>query len=66
MLICLYFTKSRLFVMKEKEDIEIRTTLRLPKDLLKRVKRYALENDTTITNVTVKAFEEFLARHSKN
>ncbi|HEY9486101.1 MAG TPA: hypothetical protein VIQ04_05630 [Nitrososphaeraceae archaeon] len=52
--------------MKEKEDIEIRTTLRLPKDLLKRVKRYALEYDTTITNVTVKAFEEFLARHSKN
>jgi hypothetical protein len=66
MLICLYFRKSRLFVMKEKEDIEIRTTLRLPKDLLKRVKRYALEYDTTITNVTVKAFEEFLARHSKN
>jgi hypothetical protein len=52
--------------MKEKEDIEIRTTLRLPKDLLKRVKRYALENDTTITNVTVKAFEELLTRHSKN
>jgi hypothetical protein len=51
--------------MTEKQDVEIRTTLRLPKDLLKRVKRYALENDTTITNVTVKAFEEYLSRHSK-
>jgi hypothetical protein len=52
--------------MTEKQDIEIRTTLRLPKDLLKRVKRHALENDTTITNVTVKAFEEYLSRHSQN
>ena len=51
--------------MTEKQDIEIRTTLRLPKDLLKRVKRYALEHDTTITNFTVKAFEEYLSRHSK-
>ena len=51
--------------MPEKQDIEVRTTLRLPKDLLKQVKRYALENETTITNVTVKAFEEFLSRHSK-
>jgi hypothetical protein len=48
-----------------KSDIETRTTLRLPKDLLKRVKRYALEHDTTITNVTVKAFEEYLSKHSK-
>lgn len=51
--------------MTEKQDKEVRTTLRIPKDLLKRVKRYALENDTTITNVTVKAFEEFLSRRSK-
>ena len=48
------------------ENEEIRTTLRLPKNLLKRIKRYALENDTTITNFTVKAFEEYLSRHSKN
>ncbi|MGI9010640.1 MAG: hypothetical protein ACR2F1_05585 [Nitrososphaeraceae archaeon] len=34
-------------------------------NFLKRVKRYALENGTTITNVTVKAFEEFLSKHSK-
>lgn len=52
--------------MSEKKEVEIRTTLRLPKDLLKRVKRYALENDTTITNVTIKAFEEYLSKHSKN
>lgn len=63
MFICL---KIRLAIMTEKQDTEIRTTLRLPKDLLKRVKRYALEHDTTITNVTVKAFEEYLSRHSKN
>ena len=52
--------------MTEKQDTEIRTTLRLPKELLKRIKRYALENDTTITNITVKAFEEYLSKHSKN
>ena len=51
--------------MKEIQNDETRTTLRLPKDLLKRVKMYALENDTTITNITIKAFEEFLSKHSK-
>ncbi|HET7643741.1 MAG TPA: hypothetical protein VFK40_09555 [Nitrososphaeraceae archaeon] len=51
--------------MKKIQNDETRTTLRLPKDLLKRVKMYALENDTTITNITIKAFEEFLSKHSK-
>ena len=52
--------------MREKEDVEVRTTLRLPKDLFKRVKMHTLENDTTITNITIKAFEEYITKHSKN
>ena len=55
----------KIYIVIEKSDKETRTTLRLPKDLFKRIKRYALEHDTTITNVTIKAFEEYLSRHSK-
>jgi hypothetical protein len=40
---------------------KIKTTWLLPKDLLKRVKQYALDNDTNSTVVVIKALESFLS-----
>lgn len=43
-------------------DGETKTTWRMPKELLKDLKRYAVENDTNVTAVIVRATTEFLAR----
>lgn len=39
---------------------ETKTTLRISKPLVKQMKQYALDQDTTFTAVTTQAFEEFL------
>lgn len=39
-----------------------KTTWRMPRELLKDLKRYALENDTNVTAVVLRACREFLAR----
>jgi hypothetical protein len=41
---------------------ETKTTWRMPRDLHKDLKRYALENDTNVTAVVWRACREFLAR----
>ena len=43
-------------------DEETKTTWRMPRELLKDLKRYALENDTNVTAVVLRACKEFLAR----
>ena len=43
-------------------DEETKTTWRMPRELLKDLKRYALENDTNVTAVVLKACKEFLAK----
>ena len=43
-------------------DGKTKTTWRMPRDLLKDLKRYALENDTNVTAVVLGACREFLAR----
>jgi hypothetical protein len=43
-------------------DEETKTTWRMPRELLKDLKRYALENDTNVTAVVLKACREFLAK----
>jgi hypothetical protein len=43
-------------------DEEIKTTRRMPRELLKDLKSYALENDTNVTAVVVRASKEFFAR----
>jgi predicted transcriptional regulator len=44
-------------------DEEIsKTSFRLRKSLVKRVKQYALDNDTSVTNILEEALEDFLAR----
>jgi hypothetical protein len=39
-----------------------KTTWRMPRELLKDLKRYALENDTNVTAVVLRACREFLAK----
>jgi hypothetical protein len=43
-------------------DGERKTTWRMPKELLKDLKRYAVENDTNVTAIVIRATKEFLAR----
>jgi hypothetical protein len=39
-----------------------KTTWRMPRELLKDLKRYAVENDTNVTAVVTRACREFLAK----
>jgi hypothetical protein len=42
-------------------DDKVKTTWLLPRDLVKKVKQYALDNDTNATAVTIEALESFLS-----
>jgi hypothetical protein len=44
---------------------DTRTTLRMPKPLVKQMKQYALDHDTTFTAITIQAFKEFLSKKEK-
>jgi len=48
--------------MTGSDDEEIQTSLRMSKNLLKRAKRYAIDNDTSFAAVAVEALEEYLKR----
>jgi predicted DNA-binding protein len=50
--------------MVSDEDVA-QTSWRLPKDLMKRMKHYAVDNETNLTAIAIEAFEEYLAKHSK-
>jgi hypothetical protein len=47
-----------MFVSKKEEVIK--TTWRIPKPLMKQIKQAALDNDTTVSQVVIRAFKEFL------
>ena len=47
------------------ESIRVKTTWLLPKTLVKQLKQYALDNDTTLTAVIIEACTEFLTRKRK-
>jgi len=47
------------------EAIKVKSTLLLPKTLVKRLKQYALDNDSTLTAVVVQACSEFLSKKRK-
>jgi hypothetical protein len=51
--------------MAGKEDIKVKTTWLLPKSLVKQLKQYALDNDTTLTATVIEACNEFLAKSKK-
>jgi hypothetical protein len=52
-----------MFVSKKAEVIK--TTWRVPKPLMKQMKQAALDNDTTVSQVVIQAFKEFLDKKGK-
>jgi hypothetical protein len=51
--------------MVSNEDIKVKTTWLLPKSLVKQLKQYALDNDTTLTGTVMEACNEFLSKRKK-
>jgi hypothetical protein len=43
----------------------IKTTWRIPKPLMKQMKQAALNNDTTVSQLVIQAFKEFLDKKEK-
>ena len=41
----------------------IKTTLRLPKSLLRQLKQNALDHDKSVTDIAIEAFSEYLEKH---
>lgn len=39
---------------------QIQTSVRLPKDLLKRAKKYAIDNDTSLAAILIESLETYL------
>jgi hypothetical protein len=44
----------------QRDVIMVKTTWRMPKPLLKQLKQYGLDNDMTLTQVAMKAFNDLL------
>ena len=45
------------------EEEEVQTSIRMSKKLLTRVKHYAIDNNTSLAAIIVKAIEEYLDNH---
>ena len=44
---------------------DVQTSIRLPRELLKRAKRYALENDTSLAALFIESLELYLNKKEK-
>lgn len=44
---------------------QVQTSVRLPKELLKRAKRYALDNDTSLASLIIDSLETYLNKKEK-
>jgi hypothetical protein len=51
--------------MSNKEPMKVKTTWLLPKSLVKQLKQYALDNDTTLTAIVIEACNEYLTKRKK-
>lgn len=51
--------------MSSSDDVKVKTTWLLPKSLVKQIKQYALDNDTTSTAVVIEACSELLTKKRK-
>jgi hypothetical protein len=51
--------------MSKGEPKKVKTTWLLPKSLVKQLKQYALDNDTTLTAIVIDACNEFLTKRKK-
>jgi hypothetical protein len=59
----IYVNTNSMFVSKKAEVNK--TTWRIPKPLMKQMKQAALDNDTTVSQVVIQAFKEFLDKKGK-
>jgi hypothetical protein len=66
MSVCIYAKLTYLIEGKIMAGEEVRTTWRMPKSLIKQLKQYALDHDTTLTAIAIEAFQEFLQRKRKD
>ncbi|MDQ6863049.1 MAG: hypothetical protein M3044_04425 [Thermoproteota archaeon] len=55
----------QIIIVTATEGTEIKTTLRMPKSLIKQLKQYALDNDTTLTAIVIEGCNEFLTKRKK-
>jgi predicted DNA-binding protein len=44
---------------------QVQTSIRLPKELLKRAKRYALDNDTSLASLIIDSLESYLNKKER-
>ncbi|HEU4446338.1 MAG TPA: hypothetical protein VFR94_16825 [Nitrososphaeraceae archaeon] len=51
--------------MSSSDDVKVKTTWLLPKSLVKQIKQYTLDNDTTSTAVVIEACSELLTKKRK-
>jgi hypothetical protein len=65
MVILIYSIKLMSTRMAGNEDIKVKTTWLLPKSLVKQLKQYALDNDSTLTATVIEACNDFLAKKKK-
>ena len=42
------------------EEGQIQTSIRLPKELLKKAKKYAIDNDTSLAAILIEALQSYL------
>ena len=52
------------FYHMAKEDTT-KTTIRIPKTLLKKLKQFGLDHDKTLTEITLEAYNEYLERRGQ-
>jgi len=44
---------------------QVQTSIRLPKELLKRAKKYAIDNDTSLAALLIESLESYLNKKEK-
>jgi hypothetical protein len=47
------------------EEKEVQTSFRMPRPLLKKLKRIALDNDKSLAGLAVEAFEDVIKKYEK-
>ena len=52
--------------MSSSDDVKVKTTWLLPKSLVKQIKQYALDNDTTSTAVVIEACNQLRQKERRN
>jgi len=63
MTICLYTVTRHICVVTGVSEL-VRTTVKLPKDLMKELKMFCVKNDKLLSEVIKEAIEEYLRRHT--